>query len=103
MGTQDSRYDVFGVEDFWVSSQDIFDSYGVDVVYQNSIMYLELWMSKIASIITNDYLVSEIEPLSGMVEYLIQITIVTKCVSANATTDLQISIALNERRDSNEL
>lgn len=96
MGIQASRYNVFGVEDFWVSSQDIFDSYWVDVMNQNSITQFEIWMRKIAAIVSNNDVVSEVEPLARMVEYLIQISIVTKCIGTNSTTDLEIPVTFNE-------
>ena len=88
MGIQAGRYNIFGVEDFWVSFQDILDSDWVDVVYQNSIMKFEVRVSKIAAVISNDDLISELEPLARMVEQLIQISVVAKCIGTDSTTDL---------------
>lgn len=102
MSVQASRYNIFGVEDFGVSFQDIFDSDWVDVVYQNSVSQFELWMSKIAAVISNDYVVSEIQPLARMIEYLIQVSIVSERVGSDSTSNLQILIPFDERWDCNQ-
>lgn len=103
MGIQASRYNIFGVEDFRISPQNIFDGYGVDVVYQDSVAQFELGVRKIASVVSNDNLVSEVKPLSGMVEYLIQISIMTERVCTDTTSNLKIPISFNERRYGNQL
>lgn len=99
MGIQASRYNIFGVEDFRMSSQNIFDGYGVDMVYQDSVAQFELRMSKITSVVPNNDLVSEVKPLSGMVEYLIQISIMAERIRTNTTTNFEIPVSFNERRD----
>lgn len=41
MGVQASRYNVFGVEDHWVASDDVLDRYGVYVVDKYSLIQIE--------------------------------------------------------------
>lgn len=97
MGVEASRYNVFGVEDHGVASDDILDRYGVYVVDEYTLSQLKPSTCQVAAVVSDNDLVSEVKPLTGMVEYLIQISIMSKCIGSNSTANFEIPVTLNER------
>ena len=57
---------------------------------QDSLVYWKVFMSKIASIISDDDLVTKASPSSRSIECLIQIAVESKCVDS----DLPIQLAV---------
>lgn len=97
MGVETSRYNVFGVEDHWVASDDVLDRYGVYVVDKYSLMQIEPSTCQIAAVVSDNDLISEVQPLTRMVEYLIQISIMPERVRSDSTTNFEIPVTLDER------
>ena len=96
MGIQTSRYYVFGIEYLRIPLEDIFDGDRIDMVDHDSVVELESGHSQIASIVTDDDIVSKIEPFIGMVKYLVQIPVVPEGCDSDTTSNFQISIPFDE-------
>lgn len=57
---------------------------------QDSLVYWKVFMSKIASIVSNDDLVSEASPSSRPIECLVQVAIESKRVNPNLSIQLAV-------------
>jgi hypothetical protein len=60
-------------------------------------------MRKITAVVSNDDPISEVVPFLRVVQNLIQIPVVTKCIGTDSTTNLKILVSFNECRNCDQL
>ena len=68
---------------------------------QDSLVYWKVFMSKIASIISNDNLITKTSPSSRSIKCLVQVAIESKRVNSNLSIQLAVFKPLFERWDLN--
>lgn len=99
MGIVGHTDDILWIQQATPTMDDVIDRDRVQMMDENMIANVVALNAEVSTVVPGDDVVPESDPLVGMIERLVQISLGTKRINTNSAMKLQVMVALNKRRE----
>lgn len=94
---------VFGIEkNIKIAVVNVGEGYGVEVMDDDTATDFSVRDAEVASTVSDNYVTAELLPRVVCVEELVQISVITECLFADFTAELEVAVTLFEGWEGDE-